>query len=230
MSRIVLVTGVAGGLGHGIASLFEAQGDTVIGLDLRKRPGAAYRQYDCDLSDADAVAATMDAIERNTGPVDVLVNNAAYCGSTGFLDLSAVEISRTLAVNVTAVLLLCQHFVRQRRRTGQGGAIVNVASFAGVRGSSQIEYGASKAGVINLTRTMARQVAGDGIRVNAVAPALVNTGMGERLSDSVRDTFINTTPMRRGAEPEEVANVVVFLASDKASYVSGETVEVFGGL
>jgi len=230
MSRIVLVTGVAGGLGHGIASLFEAEGDIVIGLDLYERPGASYRQYACDLSDAGAIADAMATIERDVGPVDVLVNNAACCGSAGFLDLSADEINRTLAVNVTAVLLLCQHFVRQRRRTGQGGAIVNVASFAGIRGSSQIEYGASKAGVINLTRTMARQVAADGIRVNAVAPALVNTGMGVRLPDAVRDTFLNTTPMRRGAEPEEVANVVLFLAGGKASYVSGETVEVFGGL
>ena len=230
MARRVLVTGAAGGLGRSIADLFEAEGDHVVGLDLCSPADASFPFVECDLADPAAIAATLDAIELRHGPLDVLVNNAAYCGQTSFFDLTADEINRTLAINVTATLLLCQGFIAQRRRAGSGGAIVNIASFAGRRGSSQIEYGASKAGVINLTVTMARLVAKEGIRVNAVAPALVDAGMGDRLSDTVRTGFLSTTPIGRAAAPAEVANVVFFLASDKASYVSGETIDVFGAL
>ena len=147
-----------------------------------------------------------------------------------FFELTEEQITTTMTVNVIAVLLLCQAVARQMRNAGQGGAIVNIASIAGRRGSSQIEYGASKAAVINLTTTLARVLAGDGIRVNAAAPGLLETGMATRLAPGVREAFLENTPLKRAATPDEIANVVTFLASEKASYVTGETIDIFGGL
>ena len=127
-------------------------------------------------------------------------------------------------------MLLCQQVARWMIDGGQGGTIVNMASVAGRNGSSQADYGASKAGVINLTATLGRVLAPHGIRVNAVAPALIASGMGTRLGPGVRERFLDMTPLKRAAEPREVAAVVAFLASDAASYVNGTTIDVHGGL
>jgi NAD(P)-dependent dehydrogenase (short-subunit alcohol dehydrogenase family) len=228
--KVALVTGCAGGVGLAIAERLAADGYRVAGVDLQPAETAAVeRHYAHDLTDLGGLEPLVARIAGDMGRISLLVNNAAYWKPTPFLDLDAAQIQRTLTVNVTATLLLCQAVAR-RMIDGDGGAIVNVASIAGVRGSSQIDYGASKAGVINLTKTLARTLAEHRIRVNAIAPALVDTGMGTRLPEEVRAAFLAQTPMKRGATPQEVANVVAFLASDEASYVTGETIQIHGGL
>lgn len=227
---IALVTGAAGGLGRAISGVLAAEGYGVVGVDLNPfaLPGSV-QTCACDLTDFPAVRDLLDRVVSQFGAPAVLVNNAAFYQFAPFYELSMDQVAKTLAVNVAAPLYLCQQVALAMRDNG-GGSIVNIASIAGRRGSSQVDYGASKAAVINMTMTLARVLAADGVRINAVAPALVDAGMGPRTEPHVREAFLAQTPMKRAATAEEVANVVAFLASDKASYVTGETIDVHGGL
>lgn len=229
--RVALVTGTGGELGSAIATALAAEGLYVIGLDIQSEASKSVQtHYQCDLSDSDALITTLEQIQQRHGVVQVLVNNAAYYQQTSFLDLSIEQIQQTLAVNVTAVMCTCQAVAQQLIAAGQSGVIVNVASIAGRIGSSQVDYGASKAAVINLTQTLGRVLPEHGIRINAVAPALVGSGMGDRLGPGVKERFLQATPLKRAAQPEEIAAVVRFLASDAASYVNGTTIDIHGGL
>ncbi|HEY6641268.1 SDR family oxidoreductase [Povalibacter sp.] len=225
-----LVTGTSGELGAAIAARLASEGYRVVGLDLRAPtvPGS-WQHYSCDLTDIAAITATLEQISQDVGPLRLLVNNAAYYNSISFWELSPQQIQRTMAVNVTAVLYLCQQVANQMRNSG-GGNIVNIASIAGRSASSQIDYGASKAAIINMTATMGRLLAEHGIRINAIAPAMIDAGMGKILPPAVKERYLQTTPLKRAAHPNEIANVVAFLASDEASYMTGSTVDVTGGL
>lgn len=228
--KLALVTGAAGGIGGGVVRVLAAEGYKVLGVDLRAFESAdCAKTYACDLTEFPKVRALLDEVQSEFGPIRVLVNNAAFYNYAPFFELSTDQVMRTLAINVAAPLYLSQQVALGMRDNG-GGSIVNVASIAGRRGSSQVDYGASKAAVINFTITLARVLAPYNIRMNAVAPALVDAGMGARTEPHVREAFLSQTPLKRGATAEEVANVVAFLASDKASYVTGETIDVHGGL
>ncbi|HLS97319.1 MAG: SDR family NAD(P)-dependent oxidoreductase [Porticoccaceae bacterium] len=226
-----LVTGSAGELGATIGRTLKARGFRVAGLDLSASPADAVdRDFHGDLADLDALPGLLDGIHGAIGAPALLVNNAAYYQNTPFFELTAAQIQKTLTVNVSALMLLCQQVARWMIDAGKGGVIVNMASVAGRNGSSQADYGASKAGVINLTATLGRVLAPHGIRINAVAPALIATGMGTRLGPGVRERFLEMTPLKRAAQPQEIAEVVAFLASNAASYVNGTTIDVHGGL
>lgn len=229
--RVALVTGTGSELGAAIAAALARDGLHVVGLDIQAQ-GSSQTQahYQCDLSDIGALTRTLETIRQEHGVIQVLVNNAAFYRYAPFFSLTAEQIQQTLAVNVTAVLCACQIVAKQIIDAGCGGVIVNVASIAGRIGSSQVDYGASKAAVINLTQTLGRVLPEHGIRINAVAPALVGTGMGTRLGPGVKERFLQATPLKRAAEPEEVAEVVRFLASDAASYLNGTTIDIHGGL
>jgi NAD(P)-dependent dehydrogenase (short-subunit alcohol dehydrogenase family) len=227
---VVVVTGAAGGIGRTICATFASGGARVIGLD-RVADGAApalSSYHRIDLADLSALEPAVERIWSAEGRIDVLVNNAAHLDTTPFADLSPESMVRTLTVNVAAVATLTRA-VATRMAAGGGGVVVNLASIAGKRGSSQPLYGASKAGVISLTRTLARVYAPT-VRVVGVAPALVEAGMGPGLATEVRGALLAQTPLGRGATAQEVADVVAFLASPAASYISGETVDVHGGL
>jgi len=228
--RVALVTGTGGELGAAIAERMDQEGYQVAGLDLRAPANAGkYPHYNCDLTDIAALGATLERIGRELGPIQLLVNNAAYYNPISFWELTPEQIQRSMAVNVTAVMYACQQVAKQMREAG-GGVIVNMASIAGRGGTSQIDYGASKAGVINLTGTLGRLLAEHNIRVNAIAPALIDAGMGKVLPAAVKEKYLQTTPLKRAARPSEIANVVAFLASDEASYITGTTIDVNGGL
>jgi 3-oxoacyl-[acyl-carrier protein] reductase len=230
IAKNALVTGTGGELGAAIAERLQHDGYNVIGLDLRAPAGIVkYRHYTCDLSDVAAIGSTLAQIQRDVGPIQLLVNNAAYYNPISFWELTPEQIQRTMAVNVTAVLYACQQVAAQMRAAG-GGVIVNMASIAGRNGSSQVDYGASKAGVINLTVTLGRVLAEYNIRVNAIAPALIDAGMGKVLPAAVKEKYLQTTPLKRAAKPSEIASVVAFLASEEASYITGTTIDVNGGL
>jgi NAD(P)-dependent dehydrogenase (short-subunit alcohol dehydrogenase family) len=227
---VALVTGAAGGLGQAIVQSLTAEGYRVVGLDLRSSDAPELvASYVCDVTDFTAVRAMLDTVIAQVGVPSVLVNNAAYYRSASFFDLGMEQVERTLAVNVTAPLYLCQQVSLAMRDNG-GGTIVNVASIAGRRGSSQVDYGASKAAVINLTTTLARVLAPFNIRINAVAPALVDAGMGPNIDPRARQAFLEQTPLKRAATAHEVADVITFLAGDRSSYVTGETIDIHGGL
>lgn len=229
--RVALVTGTGGELGAAIAKRLAEDGYEVAGLDLRApASGGSVRHYSCDLTDTEALGVTLERIKSEVGPIRLLVNNAAYYKPTPFWELTVEQIRTTLAVNVTALIYTCQQVALQMRAAG-GGAIVNMASIGGQSGgSSQIDYGASKAGVINVTTTLGRLLAEYNIRVNAVAPAMIDAGMGKQLPPAVKERYLASTPLKRAAQPVEIANVVAFLASDAASYMTGATVNVNGGM
>jgi NAD(P)-dependent dehydrogenase (short-subunit alcohol dehydrogenase family) len=227
---VALVTGAAGGLGQAIVQSLAAEGYRVVGVDLQPSDAPELVAFHgCDLTDFAAVRAMLDAVIAEVGVPSVLINNAAYYRSASFFDLGMEQVERTLAVNVTAPLYLCQQVSLAMRDNG-GGAIVNVASIAGRRGSSQVDYGASKAAVINLTTTLARVLAPFNIRINAVAPALVDAGMGPNIDPRARQAFLEQTPLKRAATAHEVADVIAFLAGNRSSYVTGETIDIHGGL
>lgn len=241
--QVAIVTGSAGGLGQAIArALVEAgaavglldvvqdaldrQADELRTLGVRLQPVAA------DLADEQAVRAAIGAVERTLGAVSILVNNAGISAARpSIVDVPTDEWQRVLATNLTAVFLCCRAVVpgmRERR----SGRIVNIASLAGRSASllMGIHYTAAKAGVLGLTRHLAREMAPFGVTVNAVCPGLVDTPMIHRqhTPEHLR-ALEQAIPVQRIALPEEIAHVVRFLASPGASYVTGASVDVNGG-
>ena len=237
----VLVTGASRGLGREIAIAFATEGARVR-ITYRTRRAEAARVaetittaggladvIEMDLRDADSVAAAFSAFGAER-PLDVLVNNAAEVRDAPFLTLASNQWEPVIAANLTGTYLCCRQAaagMMARRR----GAIVNVVSTAAMRASpGQANYAAAKAGVLGLTRTLAVEMAPYGVRVNAVAPGLLETGMGARLDHRIADRRRAQIPAGRFGTGAEVANAVLFLASDEASYVVGECLAVDGGL
>jgi 3-oxoacyl-[acyl-carrier protein] reductase len=229
-NKVAIVTGSSGGLGRAIVAELQDKGYDVAGIDLGAAPaGATYRHYTCDITDPVAYAALFDSIGRDLGPVSLLVNNAGYFNAVPFLELTHEQVMRSMTVNVAAVITGIQCAARQMIAHGVNGAIVNIASISGQTGSGAVDYGASKAAVINLTKSTARDLAPHGIRVNAIAPGMIGAGMFARIGTAKLDHMMAVTPMKRAGDPREIAGVVSFLASPAAGYMTGATVDVNGG-
>jgi 3-oxoacyl-[acyl-carrier protein] reductase len=238
--QVAIVTGAANGIGAACARLFAASGAKVALWDvdlggaeaLAGEIGANARAVRCDVShsaDVDAaIAATLSAFGR----VDVLINNAGIFRAADFLDVSEADWDAVLGVNLKGAFLVGQAVAREMARSG-GGAIVNMSSVNGVMAIPTIaSYNASKGGINQLTRAMALALADRGIRVNAVAPGTIATELARQAvlgSAEATARIMGRTPLRRLGEPEEVAAVCAFLASDAASYMTGEIVAVDGG-
>ena len=241
--RQVVVTGASRGLGRAIALAFAAEGARV-GVGYRARQAEAEDSV-ARIADAggDAVALRFDVRDAaaadeaiggfarsGSGTLDVLVNNASIVHDGLFAMLSPSQWSEVVDVNLTGTYNCChaalRHMMRLRR-----GAIVNVASVAGLRASpGQANYAAAKGGVLSLTATLAAELAPRGVRVNAVVPGMLSTGMGERLDRRVVEQRTAAIPLGRFGEGREVAMAVLFLASDDASYVVGQSLTVDGGM
>ena len=228
--KVAIVTGAGSGIGKATVALFRAEGATVIGADLK---GA---DIDCDAGDDAAVKALVDKSISDHGRLDIMFANAGISGGLkSIFDQTADDWAEILRVNLIGPFLAIKHAAPVMNETGSG-SIICTASVAGLRsGAGGPAYSASKAGVISLVRTAAQQLTGSGVRVNAICPGLVETGMTESIYDRARekgqgDKIGHLNPLQRGGEPDEIAKAALFLASDEASYVNGHALVVDGGL
>jgi NAD(P)-dependent dehydrogenase (short-subunit alcohol dehydrogenase family) len=239
--RIVIITGGALGIGRATALLFAEEGATVALADVETdgadavvkeivgRGGRAMAAG-VDVGDAGQVQAFVDRVVAEYGRLDVMFANAGIAHSAPFLEHAEAQWHRVLRVNLTGVFLCCQLAARQMVTQGGRGRIITTASINGFRGvENLVGYNVAKAGVIELTKTMAVELAQHGITVNAIAPAQIDTRLTRGFSDDARARRAERIPMGRFGDVDEVAKAALFLASDDASFVTGHTLAVDGG-
>jgi NAD(P)-dependent dehydrogenase (short-subunit alcohol dehydrogenase family) len=235
--KVALVTGSARGIGREIALRFAQEGARVAVADL-DAAGAEQlasicgeaKAFEVDISDAGRVASMLEGVEREFGRLDILVNNAGIGLTRPFLDTTLDEWSRTLLVNLTGTFLCSQGAARIMRKQGSG-KIINIGSISGGRGGvGRAAYGASKAGIIYLTKAMAVELASYGIQVNCISPGPTETEQVRQWHDTAtRQAYHALLPMKRYAHPREIAAAVLFLASDDSSFITGHNLHVDGG-
>nr|WP_223174769.1 SDR family NAD(P)-dependent oxidoreductase [Natrinema hispanicum] len=238
---VVLITGAGSGIGHATAQRFANEGAHVIVADIDTEAGQETAEQintnhgsatfvEVDTSRPSSIAALIDATLEEHGRLDCAINNAATGNQPSpITDIDEEDWNQVIDVNQTGVWAGMKYELPALLESG-GGAIVNVASKAGIRGSpGRAPYGASKHAVVGLTRTAALEVAGDGVRVNAVCPTIVDTPALRSMSEEEREAVIKNVPMERAATPEEVANVIVWLCSKEASFITGQAIPVDGG-
>ena len=235
--KVALVTGAASGIGAASAARFMAEGARVAGIDVQKPvdasiwgDGSMFRDS-VDVRDEPLIAETVAAVADGLGPIDVLVNAAGVGGMTLAHELDQAEWDRTLDINLKGSWLVAKHVLPGMLERG-GGSIVHVASVEGLEGLSvSLAYNASKGGVVLMTKNMALDYGKAGIRVNCVCPGLIETPLTQVVSEApaVRDQMVSWHALERPGQPEEVANAILFLASEEASFVTGHALVVDGG-
>jgi NAD(P)-dependent dehydrogenase (short-subunit alcohol dehydrogenase family) len=249
-NRVVFVTGAATGIGRAIAKAFDALGDRVAVFD-RDLEGAQklaadlddrIAVYRVDVTDRKSVEAAFTQAAKDIGPPDVVCANAGVSSMQRALDLTDADWDFNMDVNAKGVFITNQVGLTLMRAAGLAGCIINTASLAAKVGAPLLaHYSASKFAVLGWTQALAKEMAPDGIRVNAVCPGFVRTGMQDRevaweaelrgmTPAQVRDEYVSLTPMGRLEDPEDVAGVVIFLASDAARFMTGQGVNVTGGV
>ena len=240
--KVALVTGAARGIGKAIALRFASEGADIAFTDLViddngrateeeiRALGVRVKGYASNAADFDEAHKTVEEVVKDFGGLDILVNNAGITKDGLMLRMSEAQWDAVIAVNLKSAFNFVHACVpvMMRRR---GGSIINMASVVGVHGNAgQANYAASKAGMIALAKSVAQEMGPKGIRANAIAPGFIETAMTEALPDSVREEWKKKIPLRRGGTPDDVADVAVFLASHLSSYVSGQVIQVDGGM
>jgi 3-oxoacyl-[acyl-carrier protein] reductase len=236
--KSALVTGASGGIGADIARALHAAGATV-GLSgtrvepletLARELGSRTHVLPCNLSDPVAVEGLVKQATEAMGAVDILVNNAGITRDGLAMRMSDEDWQAVIDVNLTATFRLCRAAIRGMMKA-RWGRIVNISSVVGQTGNAgQVNYAASKAGMVGLSKSLAAEVASRGITVNAVAPGFIETAMTDKLNDQQREGILGAVPAGRMGRPEEIAAAVLYLASPEAGYVTGATLHVNGGM
>lgn len=239
--KIAVVTGAARGIGRSIAEELAREGADLALCDLQEdwlddtkgaisAMGRQARGYAVNVSDGTVVNRVVGQIVEDFGRIDILVNNAGITKDTLLVRMSEEDWDAVLAINLKGAFLFTKAVARPMMKQ-RGGAIVNIASIIGLIGNAgQCNYAASKGGLIALTKSTAKELASRGVRANAVAPGFIESKMTEVLEEDVKNKMLEAIPLKRFGKPEDVARVVRFLASDVASYVTGQVVTVSGGM
>ena len=239
---VALVTGGSRGIGRVIAEHLAKSGINVAicysgnenaaqeTIEACKKYGVQAMYVKADVSNADDVTEMFNQIKELMGPVEILVNNAGITRDGLLLRMSEADYDAVLDTNLKGTFLCTKAAIKDMMKA-RNGRIINITSIVGVQGNAgQANYSASKAGVIGLTKSVAREYGSKGITVNAVAPGFIQTAMTNQLPDNVKEAYLKQIPLARFGTPEDVADVVDFLASDKASYITGQVIEVTGGM
>jgi NAD(P)-dependent dehydrogenase (short-subunit alcohol dehydrogenase family) len=230
MARSVLVTGGNRGIGLAIARAFEAAGDKVAVTHRGSGAPDGLLGVRCDVTDAEQVDAAFTEVEQANGPVEVLVSNAGITDDTLLMRMSDEQFTRVLDANLTGAYRVAKRASKAMLKA-RWGRMVFISSVTALSGSAgQVNYTASKAGLIGIARSIVRELGSRNITANVVAPGFIPTGMTDALSESQREAALAQIPVRRFGEPEEVAAAVTFLASHAAGYVNGAVLPVDGGL
>lgn len=238
--KTALVTGATGGIGGGIARALHTQGATVAisGRQAGKLDALAGELKDrvhvcpCDLANKEQVSKLVDTVSAKLGRVDILVNNAGLTKDNLFMVMKDEQWDEVIAVNLTSTFMLMRSAARAMMRAKTGyGRIINISSISGVIGNpGQGNYAASKAGMIGMTKSLAREVASRGITANCIAPGFIKTAMTDALNEKQVSGIMEAIPAQAFGAPEDIAAAVVYLASAEARYVTGQTLHVNGGL
>jgi len=236
--RKALITGASGGIGEAIARAMYAQG-AVVGLHGTRREklealaqdlGERAEVFPADLSDRAAIKPLAEAVMAKFGELDILVNNAGITRDGLFVRMSDEDWDNVLAVNLTAVFRLTREFAHamMRRRYGR---IINITSIVGITGNAgQANYCAAKAGLIGMSKAMALEIAPRNVTVNCIAPGFIESAMTDKLGDKIKEALLARIPMKRMGKGEDIAAAAVYLASDEAAYMTGQTLHVNGGM
>lgn len=242
MAKIAVVTGGSRGIGRAVAIKLAADGMTVVVnyngnkekaetvvAEIQANGGQA-EAYGCNVSDYSAVEEMMKYVIKTYGSVDVLVNNAGITRDGLMMKMSEDDFNQVVDINLKGCFNCTKHVARQMLKQ-KAGRIINLSSVIGIYGNvGQANYAASKAGVIGITKSMAKELGSRGITVNAVAPGFIETDMTAAMTEEAKAVVADHIAMKRGGKPEEVANLISFLASENAAYITGQVIAIDGGM
>lgn len=240
--KVALVTGASRGIGRetalklaagGASVIVNYSGNTEVAEAVVKEiisNGGTAEAYKCSVQDFDAVKEMIDYIIKQHKRIDIIVNNAGITRDNLVLKMSEEDFDCVIDVDLKGAFNISKHVMRYMLKQ-KSGKIINISSLVGVTGNAgQVNYSAAKAGLIGLTKSLAREMAAKNITVNAVAPGYVDTDMIKELPDKVKEQIFESIPMKRAGKPSDIANAVCFLASEQANYITGQVLEVNGGM
>lgn len=241
--KTALITGASRGIGKGLAEIFAKNGCNIaftyaasvekamaFEKELTETYGIKAKGYQSNAADFSASEALANAVIADFGKVDILINNAGITRDTLMLRMTEEQWDEVINTNLKSAFNLTKAFLKHFLGN-RGGSIINMTSVVGITGNAgQANYAASKAGMIGFTKSIAKEVGSRGIRCNAVAPGFIETEMTDALNADIKKAWVDTIPLKRGGTPEDVANACLFLASDLSTYVTGQTLNVCGGM